>query len=421
MVYAIIFAMLFSKLGLSEDILRAVKYAGYQQSTAVQEKSIPLILEGKNVIAEAKTGTGKTASFVLPILQLLQEYPDQKRKTIKVLILTPTRELAMQVSSAIKIYGCHLIKQKRMALIVGGSNINVQLRSLMHGADIIVATPGRLLDITRRQNVNFDNLKFLVVDEADKMFDLGFAEEIKSVLNLLPKKRQNLLFSATIDDKVKALVQHFMPESVEIKIEDDAPTVDRIHQRIIEVNCTNRGPLLRHLIKEEKWQHVLIFVAKSRDADIMVSKLNKANINAEAFHGGLSQSQRIDVLADFKEKTIDVLVATDLAARGIDIDKLPYVVNYDLPRSPDDYIHRIGRTARAGEAGTAVTFIDHKDQAHFKLIERRVRMRLPRESIEGFELTGDPLPREKGKAPVKGVRMSKKDKARAAAAKKSQN
>jgi len=410
--------MLFSKLGLSEDLLRAVKYAGYQKPTAVQEQSIPLILKGKDVIVEAKTGTGKTASFVLPLLQLLQEDPDQKRKTIKKLILTPTRELAGQVSSAIKIYGRHLAEPKRTALIVGGSNINVQLRSLIHGVDIVVATPGRLLDVVGRQEVNFDDLRFLVVDEADKMFDLGFSKEIELVLNLLPHNRQNLLFSATINEKVKALVQHFMPKSVEIKIEDATPTVDSIHQRVIEVNHTNRGPLLRHLIQEEKWEHVLIFVARSRDADIMVSKLNKANIRAEAFHGGLTQAQRTDVLADFKKKNINALVATDLAARGIDIDKLPYVVNYDLPRSLNDYIHRIGRTARAGEKGTAVTFVGHEDQAHFKLIERRTRMRLPREFIKGFELTGKPLPKAKGNAPVKGLRMSKKDKARAAAAKK---
>ncbi|MDP8265831.1 MAG: DEAD/DEAH box helicase [Candidatus Aceula meridiana] len=399
--------MPFSKLGLSEDLLKTVKYAGYQQPTVVQEQSIPLILDGKDVIVEAKTGTGKTASFVLPLLQLLQEDSEQKRKTIKALILTPTRELAGQVSSAIKIYGRHLVEPKRAALIVGGSNINVQLRSLIHGVDIVVATPGRLLDVVGRQEVNFDDLRFLVVDEADKMFDLGFSKEIESVLNLLPHNRQNLLFSATINAKVKALVQHFMPKSVGIKIEDATPTVDSIHQRIIEVNDINRGPLLRHLIQEEKWEHVLIFVARSRDADIMASKLNKANIRAEAFHGGLTQAQRTDVLAGFKKKNINVLVATDLAARGIDIDKLPYVVNYDLPRSPNDYIHRIGRTARAGEKGTAVTFVGHEGQAHFKLIERRTGMRLPRESIKGFELTGKPLPKVKGNAPIKGLRMSK--------------
>ncbi|MCK5580713.1 MAG: DEAD/DEAH box helicase [Candidatus Omnitrophica bacterium] len=409
--------MSFTSLGLSQDLLKAVLYAGYQHPTAIQTQAIPLILKGKDVIAEAKTGTGKTASFVFPILQLLQECPDQKNKTVKVLVLTPTRELAMQVSSAIKDYGRLLTHPLRAALIVGGANIHVQLRSLTHGVDIIVATPGRLLDVAQRQDVDFQFLKFLVIDEADKMFDLGFSDEIEAILKLLPTKRQNLLFSATIGRKVKALAQRFMPDALDIKIEDDVPTVERIHQRVIEVNAVKRGPLLRHLIQAEQWQHVLVFVSRARNADIMVAKLRKAGIKAKAFHGGLTQAQRTHVLADFKKKRIDVLVATDLAARGIDIDKLPFVVNYDLPRSADVYIHRIGRTARAGESGTAVTFIGHEDQAHFALIEKRTRTRLKRESIEGFELTGEPLSKGKGQPPVKGLRMSKKDKARAAAKK----
>ncbi|MBF0331408.1 MAG: DEAD/DEAH box helicase [Candidatus Omnitrophica bacterium] len=404
----------FPSLGLSKDLLQAVRYAGYQEPTAIQARTIPLILEGKDIIAEAKTGTGKTAGFVLPVLQLLQGGEQQARRTIKALVLVPTRELAMQVNSAIKDYGRNLTKPLRSALIIGGLNIDVQLRSLIHGADIVVATPGRWLDVTRRQKVDTGHLKFLIIDEADKMFDLGFAEELDAVLKLLPIKRQNLLFSATIDDKVRALAGKFMPEAVHIRIEDAVATVEQIHQRVIEVNRTNRGPLLRHLIATEKWEHVLVFVASVRDADTMVVKLNKADIKAEPFHGGLTQAQRERVLAGFKNKEINVLVATDLAARGININKLPYVVNYDLPRSPEDYIHRIGRTARAGESGTAVTFIGHEDQAHFYLIEKRARVRLPRESVPGFELTGDPLPVIKGQAPVKGKRMSKKDKARAA-------
>lgn len=414
-------AMSFKILGLSKDLLKAVEFAGYQKPTDIQAQVIPLILEGKNVIAESKTGTGKTASFILPLLQLLQNCNEQQRKKIKLIVLTPTRELAMQVSSVIKIYRRHLPNQMKIALIVGGANINVQLRGLIHGVDIIVATPGRLLDVARRQEIDFGFLKYLVVDEADKMFDLGFAKEIESVLNLLPSNRQNLLFSATIDNKVKELTQRFIPEAVNVKIEDIVPTVDRVCQRVIEVNKVNRGPLLRHLIESENWQHVLVFVTKARDCDIMVSKLSKANIKSAAFHGGLTQAQRTQVLNDFKNKKIEVLVATDLAARGIDISKLPYVVNYDLPRSPEDYIHRVGRTARAGESGTAVTFIGHEDKAHFSLIEKRTRMRLKRESIEGFKLTGEKLPKEKGKAPVKGVRMSKKDKARAQARKEGNN
>ena len=320
----------------------------------------------------------------------------------------------MQVNTAIKIFGRNLTKPLRSVLLIGGLNIDVQLRSLIHGNDIVVATPGRLLDVTLRQKVNFHFLKFLVIDEADKMFDLGFAKELESVLNLLPRRRQNLLFSATIGDKLMALAQKFMPDAVHIKIEDTVPTVERIHQRAIEVNRTNRGPLLRHLIRSENWQHVLIFVATVRAADILAVKLNNANIQAQAFHGGLTQAQRSAVLNDFKQKKINVLVATDLAARGIDIDKLAYVVNYDLPRSPGDYIHRIGRTARAGETGEAISFIGHEDKAHFTLIEKRVRMRNKRESVKGFELTGEAIVEVKGKSPVKGLRMSKKDKVRAA-------
>jgi superfamily II DNA/RNA helicase len=403
----------FASLGLSKDLLQAVRYAGYQEATPIQAQVIPFILNGKDVMAEAKTGTGKTAGFALPVLQLLQEGPVEDRRTIKALILAPTRELAVQVHGAVKAYGRNLTKPLRTAVVIGGLNIDVQIRSLIHGADIVVATPGRFLDVLRRQRIDLQRLRFLVIDEADKMFDLGFAEELGAVLGLLPAKRQNLLFSATMGDKVKGLAQSFMPEAVHVKIEDATPTVETIHQRIIEVNRTNRGPLLRHLIQSEKWEHVLVFVATVRDADIISIKLNKAGIQAEPFHGGLTQAQRERVLAGFKDKKINVLVATDLAARGIHISKLPYVVNYDLPRSPDDYIHRIGRTARAGAAGTAVTFVGHEDQAHFKLIEKRARVRLPRESVKGFELTGTPVMTVKGGPPVKGLRMSKKDKARA--------
>jgi superfamily II DNA/RNA helicase len=408
----------FSELGLSKDLLQAVGLAGYQQPTAIQAQTIPFILNGKDVIAGSKTGTGKTAGFVLPILQLLQDSPDTGIKTIKALILAPTRELAMQVNGVIKIFGRNLTRPLRSVLLIGGLNIDVQLRSVMHGNDIVVATPGRLLDVVLRQKVNFNGLRFLVIDEADKMFDLGFAKELESILNLLPHKRQNLLFSATIDDKLKTLAERFMPQAVPIKIDDAVPTVESVRQRAITVNRANRGPLLRHLIQTEKWQDVLIFVASVRAADILAVKLNGANIQAQAFHGGLTQAQRTAVLNDFKQKKVNVLVATDLAARGIDIDKLAFVVNYDLPRSPGDYIHRIGRTARAQATGTAISFIGHEDKAHFILIEKRIRIRLPRESVHGFELTGEPLPEVKGKAPIKGLRMSKKDKARAAAARK---
>jgi superfamily II DNA/RNA helicase len=408
--------MSFASLGLSKELLRAIGYAGYHTPTPIQTQVIPLILQNRDVIAEAKTGTGKTAGFALPLLQKLQNSPLSSDKFIRALILTPTRELAMQVNSAIKIYGRYLTRPVRCAMLVGGMNIDVQMRALNHGADILVATPGRLLDVARRKSVDCGHLQCLVIDEADKMFNLGFAIEL--VLNLLPPQRQNLLFSATMDQKVSALANGYMPQAVIIKVTDAVPTVEKISQRAILVNRNNRGPLLRHLIDSEGWEQVLVFVASVRSADILMVKLNKSGIRAEVFHGGLTQTQRSDSLSNFKNNRIRVLVATDLASRGLDIQKLSYVVNYDLPRSSDDYIHRVGRTARAGQSGTAVSFIGHEDQAHFALIEKRARMRLERETIQGFELTGEPAAMTKGPAPVKGRRMSKKDKARAAAAQK---
>ena len=409
--------MTFSSLGLSQDLLEAVKYAGYETPTSVQEKAIPLILKGQDLIAQARTGTGKTASFALPVLQLLQNSVGGNKKVIKALVLAPTRELAMQVEYAFKAYGRLLTKPLRTITLIGGLNIDLQIRHLHHGADIAVATPGRLLDLVKRGAVDLSALNILVVDEADKMFDLGFAEELEAVLKALPSRRQNLLFSATIPEELIAMAHAFMKMPVHIKEEEGAPTAERIQQRAIEVNRNNRGPLLRHLIQTEQWEQVLIFVSSIQDADVLVAKLMKAGIGARAFHGALTQTQRIQVLKDFKSKNCKVLVSTDLAARGIDIDKLPVVVNYDLPRSPNDYIHRIGRTARAGAMGVAISFIGHEDQSHFSLIEKRAHVRLPRENIHGFELTGEPLPQTKGKPPVKGHRMSKKDKARAQAVK----
>ncbi len=409
--------MFFSSLGLSKDLLQAIQYAGYEKPTAVQEKSIPLILKGQDIIAQAQTGTGKTAAFALPILQRLQDFSAEPRKTLKCLVLTPTRELSLQVSSEFKDYGRQLTKPLKIITLVGGMNIDLQIRGLHHGADIAVATPGRLLDLVKRNEIVLNTIKILVIDEADKMFDLGFSDELVAILNVLPTKRQNLLFSATMDEKVSVLAHQFMKTPAQLRVETDTPTAERIEQRVIEVNRTNRGPLLRHLIQSEKWDHTLIFVATVRGADILATKLRAAGIEADSFHGGMTQAQRVQALSDFKSRKIRVLVATDIAARGLDINKLSYVINYDLPRSTDDYIHRVGRTARAGEKGVAISFIGHEDQKHFDLIEKRTRIRVPRESIKGFELIGEPLSPGKGPAPIKGKRMSKKDKARALALK----
>ena len=405
--------MPFSLLGITENLLRCVELAGYEKPTDIQEKAIPVILKGQDLIAQAKTGSGKTASFVLPILQLFEDSRDAKRRILKVLILTPTRELAVQVQGVLKVFGRNLPNPLRTILLIGGLNIDLQIRNLHHGADIAVATPGRLLDLVARQEIRLSSVNLLVIDEADKMLDMGFVKELEEVLKALPAKRQNALFSATIDEKINDLTQKFMHDPVYIKMESEIPTVETIHQRAIEVNRTNRGPLLRHLINTEGWEQVLIFVASVRGADILAAKLRSAGILADELHGGMTQAQRTLVLDGFKTKKVKVLVATDIIARGIDIDKLPVVVNYDLPRSPNDYIHRVGRTARSGERGVAVSFIGHEDRDHFRLIEKRIQTRLPRESIKGFELTGQAPVQEKGKAPLKGHRMSKKDKARA--------
>ncbi len=407
----------FGSLGLSGDLQQAVQRAGYVTPTFIQAQAIPLILKSRDLIAQSRTGSGKTAAFVLPALQRCEAAAGPGRKTLKVLILTPTRELAVQVADVIKVLGRNLPKPLRTLILVGGLNIDLQIRNLQHGTDLAVATPGRLLDLVRRQKISFADLKLLVVDEADKMFDMGFSGELEALLQALPVPRQNVLCSATLGPEVIRLTESFMRDPVHVKAEDTAPLVDTVHQRAIEVNRTNRGPLLRHLIRSEGWEHVLVFVASVRGADILTAKLRSAGILANALHGGMTQAQRGFVLQEFRTKKIKVLVATDIMARGIDIDKLPYVVNYDLPRSPQDHIHRIGRTARAGMSGVGISFIGHEDQAHFRLIEKRVQMRLKRESVPGFELTGAPLPQEKGQAPVKGRRMSKKDKARALAAK----
>jgi superfamily II DNA/RNA helicase len=380
--------MTFLSLGLSKDLIDAVRVAGYDAPTAVQTKTIPLLLQGKDLIVQAKTGTGKTAGFALPVLQRVTAAAVGEKRVLQALVLAPSRELAMQVERAFKAYGRQLTKPLRTIALIGGQNIDLQIRMLHHGAEIAVATPGRLLDLVGRAAIDLSQVKILIVDEADKMFDLGFADELRAVLKALPARRQNLLFSATMPDKVIGLTQTFMHEPVRIAEEDGGSVTDQIHQRAIEVNRNMRGPLLRHLIQAEQWPQALVFVASVRDADILTVKLLKAGIEANAFHGALTQAQRVQVLQDFKNKKFRVLVSTDLAARGIDIHKLPYVVNYDLPRSADDYIHRMGRTARAGEKGVVVSFIGHEDQAHFSLIEKKNRIRLPRESIEGFALTG---------------------------------
>ena len=404
--------MPFSKLQLSAPILQALQENNYAKPTPIQEKVIPLVLEKHDIMAKAQTGSGKSASFVLPVLELWSKNVGEGKAKIKVLVLTPTRELTLQVAEYFSTFGTHLPKKPKVVSVIGGESIGDQLFAIQKGCDILVATSGRFLDVLRKKQMNLSHLEFLVLDEADKMLNLGFSEELDLILEAIPTQRQNLLFSATYPQKMLDIASKITKNPVEISFEDEAPTVEKIVQRVIEVNPENRGPLLRHLLKKEKWKTVLVFMTNKRATDNIAEKFRKRGYLAESFHGDLPQEDRNYTLEQFKAKKIQILFATDLVSRGLDIDDISCVVNYDLPRSPADYIHRIGRTGRAGKAGLAVTFIGHDEQAHFKLIEKRSNIKLEREQISGFELTGDAHIKEKGKAPVKGKKKSKKDKLR---------
>jgi superfamily II DNA/RNA helicase len=408
--------MPFSKLGLATNIQQAIKKSGFVEPTAIQEKVIPLVLEGHDVMAKAQTGSGKSASFVLPILELLSRKNYEGKAKIRVLVLTPTRELTQQIVAAFETFSSFLSKKPKVVGVIGGESIGDQLFALQKGCDILVATSGRFLDVLSKKQINLSFVEFLVLDEADKMLDLGFEEELSLVFEALPTKLQRLLFSATYPPKMVSIASKIMQNPVEVSIEYEEPTVQNITQRAILVNRENRAPLLRHLLKSEKYELVLVFMANKRAADNIAAKFKKHGFAAESFHGGLFQEDRNYTLEEFKTKKIQILFATDLISRGLDINDITCVVNFDLPRSPADYIHRIGRTARAGKKGLAISFIDHQDKDHFALIEKRAQIKLPREQIEGFELTGEAPKKEKGAAPIKGKKKSKKDKLREAAA-----
>jgi len=404
--------MSFENLDLSVPMQKSLKENNYNNPTPIQKQVIPLVLEKKDVMAKAQTGSGKSASFVLPILELWsQNIPEGKAK-IKVLVLTPTRELTLQVAEYFTTFGKHLERKPKVVSIIGGESIGNQLYAIQQGCDVLVATSGRFLDVLSKKQMNLSTLEYLVLDEADKMLNLGFAEELDLILEAIPQTRQNLMFSATYPQKMLDIATRITTEPIEVSVEDETETVDKIVQRVIEVNPENRGPLLRVLLKKHKWKSVIVFMANKRATDNIAEKFRKRGYMAESFHGDLTQEDRNHTLIAFKDKEIQILFATDLVSRGLDIDDISCVINYDLPRSPADYIHRIGRTARAGKEGMAVTFIGHEEQAHFKLIEKRAGIKLVRESVEGFVLTGDAPKREKGPAPVKGKKKSKKDKLR---------
>ncbi len=404
--------MTFSSLKLSSDILQALDKHNFKIPTPIQEKVIPLVLDNKDIMAKAKTGSGKSASYVLPILKQLQQKQTQGKMKIKVLVLTPTRELTLQISDTFKTF-CEFMKRPpKIVSLIGGEGIGDQLYDIQQGCEILVATSGRFLDVLSKKQMNLSHLEYFVLDEADKMLTLGFAQELDLVLDAIPDKRQNLLFSATYPEKILNIASKITSNAIEVSVEEVVPTVDTITQRAIEVNQVNRGPLLRHLIKKEKLKSVLVFMANKRATDNIAEKFRKYGFLAESFHGDLCQEDRTYTLNEFKNNKINILFATDIAARGLDITNISSVINFDLPRSPTDYIHRIGRTARAGKEGLAISFVSHEDQAHFKIIEKKCKVKIQREQIAGFELTGEAPKKEKGPAPVKGKKKSKKDKLR---------
>ena len=406
--------MPFSALGLVDPLVRAASH--HTAPTPVQSAAIPVILNGGDVLTTAQTGTGKTTAFVLPLLQRWLSAPREQRQGIHTLILVPTRELAAQVREVVQQFSRHLPEKIKTVSAVGGVSINPQMMALRGGADFMVATPGRLLDLVDRNALQLTDVTALVLDEADRMLDLGFADELARILTLLPERRQNLLFSATFPPALESIALGLLHEPTRIHIEPAPVEAAAITQRAIRVDTDKRTPLLRHLIATHAWKQVLVFVGRQYTADHVADKLRRNGIQALSFHGDLSQGNRRDALRDFKAGTIQVLVATDLAARGLDIVQLPAVVNYDLPRSPTDYTHRIGRTGRAGESGTAISFLTAESHAHFCVIEKRLQLNIAREQIPAFEPTEHTAPPSPGTGGIKGRRKSKKDKLREAAA-----
>ncbi|MDH2420427.1 DEAD/DEAH box helicase [Cobetia amphilecti] len=374
--------MPFSALGLSDSIVKAVTEQGYQTPTPIQEKAIPVVLAGDNLIAAAQTGTGKTASFVLPILQTLQQAPKVRAKRVYAVILTPTRELAIQVEDNIQHYSRYL-EVSSMAMY-GGVEIEPQQQRLIEGVDILVATPGRLLDMLTRRAIHLDETRTLVIDEADRMLDMGFIADINKIVEKLPRERQNLLFSATLSAQVRVLAKTAVTDAVEIMVAPENVTAPDISQYLITVDKEFKSALLSHLIHEKQWQQALIFIETKRGAAKLVSQLEKRDIAAESFHSGRSQAMREQLLADFKAGTIKYLVATGVAARGIDIDDLQRVVNYDLPDAAENYVHRIGRTGRAGASGEAISLVSRDDFRNLCAIEQHLGYFVTREVVEGF-------------------------------------
>lgn len=375
--------MSFSSLGLSSDLLNIISSNNYESATPIQQEAIPKILEGKDVLGIAQTGSGKTASFVLPILDQFQNLEKPKNRHISALILVPTRELAIQVNAVFQEFGKELPKKNKSLAVYGGVSINPQMIG-MQGVDILVATPGRLLELIENKALSLSELKVLVLDEADKMLNLGFREEMKQIFNLLPKKRQNILFSATLSEDLNAMNAVVLNDPHIVKIEAEQENLDLIKQLAYTISEEKKGPLLRYLIKENNMEQVLVFTSSVHRADNVTTKLNNNGINARAIHSKKSQGARNNALNMFKSGKINVLVATDLIGRGIDIQFLPFIINYELPRSPKDYVHRIGRTGRANNPGEAISLITPNEEHHFKIIQKKMKKQV--EMVDGNEL-----------------------------------
>lgn len=377
----------FDKLGLSKEILSAVAELGYTTPTPIQIAAIPAVLSGRDLMAGAQTGTGKTAGFTLPLLHLLSDgnitkNPSGKKKPIRALVLVPTRELALQVEESVRLYGKYA-KLTSMS-VIGGVNINPQIRQLRGNVDVLVATPGRLLDHVGQKTVDISHIEILVLDEADRMLDMGFIHDIKKILALLPKKRQNLLFSATFSDEIKTLADKLLNHPVMIEVARRNATAEMISHKVHPVDADKKRPLLSYLIKQHSWYQVLVFTRTKHGANKLAEYLAKQDIPAAAIHGNKSQAARVRALSEFKSGALQVLVATDIAARGLDIADLPHVVNFELPNVPEDYVHRIGRTGRAGQTGDAVSLVSSDEQKLLVAIERLLKKKIDREIISGF-------------------------------------
>jgi ATP-dependent RNA helicase RhlE len=375
--------MSFDSLGLSEPILKAVLEKGYDKPSPIQEQAIPAIVSGKDVMAAAQTGTGKTAGFTLPLLNRLAGGELARANHVRALILTPTRELAAQVAASVETYGKYL--PLRSTVVFGGVKINPQMMALRKGADVLVATPGRLLDLYNQGAIKFSQLEVLVLDEADRMLDMGFIHDIRKILNVLPARRQNLLFSATFSEEIRKLAKGLVNDPVEISVSPRNTTVSSVKQWIHPVDKKRKSELLCHLIHKHQWEQALVFSRTKHGANKLVKQLLAAGITAIAIHGNKSQGARTKALAEFKAGSVRILVATDIAARGLDIDQLPQVVNFDLPNVPEDYVHRIGRTGRAGASGQAISLVSADEFKELSSIERLIKTLLIREVIEDFD------------------------------------